>query len=106
MWSGHLKLSLVTCPVALFKATDSAKRGIAFNYINPETNSRIAMKPSDPTTGEEVSRSDLVKGYEIDKGLYVTVTEDELRDLKVESNGAIQIERFVPVAEIDRLYWG
>lgn len=104
-WSGHLKLSLVTCPVALYKATSAAKKGVSFNLINPKTNHRIAMKPSDPSTGEEVTRSDLVKGYAIDKGLYVTVTDDELRDLRVESNGAIQIERFVPEAEIDRLYW-
>lgn len=104
-WNGHLKLSLVTCPVALYKATEAAKRGVSFNFINPETNNRIAMKPSDPTTGAEVERRDLVKGYAIDKGLYVTVTDDELRALKLESNGAFAIERFVPEAEIDRLYW-
>ncbi len=106
VWQGHLKLSLVTCPVALYKATEAAKKGVTFNYINPETNNRIAMKPSDPETGSEVLRSDLVKGYQIDKGLYVTVTDDELRALKLESNGAIQIERFVAESEIDRLYWG
>lgn len=104
-WNGHLKLSLVTCPVALYKATEAAKRGVSFNFINPETNNRINMKPSDPTTGEEVSRGELVKGYQVDKGLYVTVTDEELRALKLESNGAIQIERFVGDAEIDRLYW-
>jgi DNA end-binding protein Ku len=104
-WSGHLKLSLVTCPVALYKATEAAKRGVSFNYINPKTNDRIAMKPSDASTGEEVARSDLVKGYQVDKGLYVTVTEEEIRSVKLESNGAIQIERFVAEAEIDRLYW-
>lgn len=104
-WNGHLKLSLVTCPVALYKATEAAKRGVSFNFINPDTNNRIAMKPSDPMTGEEVLRSELVKGYQVDKGLYVTVTDDELRALKLESNGAISIERFVAEAEIDRLYW-
>ncbi|MCR5874348.1 Ku protein [Phenylobacterium sp. J426] len=103
-WNGHLKLSLVTCPVALYKATEAAKRGVSFNLIDPKTNDRIRMKPQD-ASGEEVQRSDLVKGYQVDKNLYVTVTDDELRALKVESNGAIQIERFVPEAEIDRLYW-
>jgi DNA end-binding protein Ku len=62
------------------------------------------MKPQDPELGE-VRRSELVKGYAIDKDLYVTVTDEELQNLKVESNGAIQIERFVHESEIDRLYW-
>jgi DNA end-binding protein Ku len=103
-WSGHLKLSLVSCPVALYKAVEPAKRGVSFNYIHPETGNRINMTPKDPELGD-VRRSDLVKGYAIDKGLYVTVTDEELQNLKLESNGAIQIERFVSEAEIDRLYW-
>lgn len=103
-WNGHLKLSLVTCPVALYKATEAAKKGVSFNLIDPKSNDRIRMKPQD-ASGEEVQRADLVKGYAVDKNLYVTVTDDELRALKVESNGAIQIERFVPEVEIDRLYW-
>lgn len=103
-WQGHLKLSLVTCPVALYKAVEPARRGTSFNLINPETGNRINMKPKDPELGE-VNRADLVKGYEVDKGLYVTVTEEEIRNLRLESNGAIQIERFVAEAEIDRLYW-
>jgi DNA end-binding protein Ku len=142
-WSGHLKLSLVTCPVALYKATEDAKKGVRFNLINPHTNNRVRMKPVDesmaapppppappasapslavvpasgrrpreapaapppPPAAPELQRSELVKGYEVERGLYVTVTEEELRGLKLESNGAIQIERFVPEAEIDRLYW-
>jgi DNA end-binding protein Ku len=135
-WSGHLKLSLVTCPVALFKATEDAKKGVRFNLINPKTNNRVRMKPVDesmadeapamtapaavPASGRglrreaavpaaaepaELLRSELVKGYEVDKGLYVTVTDEEIRALRVDSDGAIQIERFVPEAEIDRLYW-
>jgi DNA end-binding protein Ku len=104
-WQGHLKLSLVTCPVTLYCAVEPAKRGVSFNLINPETGNRINMKTHDPQSGGEVARSDLVKGYAIDKGLYVTLTEDEIRSVRIESNGAIQIERFVPEADIDRLYW-
>lgn len=104
-WSGHLKLSLVTCPVALYKATSAAKKGVSFHYLDPNSNDRIRMTPTVAGSGEEVARSELVKGFEIDKGLHVVVTEDELRGLKVPSNGAIQIERFVPEADIDRLYW-
>jgi len=105
VWSGHLKLSLVTCPVALYTATVRAKKGVSFNFINPQSNDRIRMTPTDPSSGEAVERSELIKGYEVDKGQYVTVTDEELRELRVPSNGAVQIERFVPEADIDRLYW-
>lgn len=104
-WRGHLKLSLVTCPVALYKAVEPAKRGVRFNLINPETGNRIQTRTHDPQSGTEVPRTELVKGYEVDRGLHVTITDEEIRGLKVESNGAFQIERFTPEAEIDRLYW-
>ena len=65
-WQGHLRLSLVTCPVALYPATSEAET-IRFNLINPATNNRIRMKTVDAGTGEEVSRSELVKGYQIAK---------------------------------------
>ena len=61
-WEGHLRLSLVTCPVALYPATSEAET-VRFNLINPETNNRIKMKTVDAGTGEEVSRGDLVKGF-------------------------------------------
>ena len=80
-WQGHLKLSLVTCPVALYKATEAAKRGVSFNYINPQTNDRVRMKPADATTGQEVERSELVKCYQVDKGLYVDKRHRETRAL-------------------------
>jgi len=105
VWSGHLKLSLVTCPVALYTATVRAKKGVSFNFINPQSNDRIRMTPTDPSSGEAVERSELIKGYEVDKGQYVTVTDEELKELRVPSNGAVQIERFVPETDIDRLYW-
>lgn len=102
-WQGHLKLSLVTCPVALYSGT-STSSGVSFNLINPETGNRINMVPTDPDTGP-VARSELVKGYAIDKGLYVTVTDEELDAVKAERSRTIEVERFVPEAEIDRLYW-
>ena len=102
-WQGHLKLSLVTCPVALYPGV-CAGDDVRFNLINPDTGNRIRMQPTDPDTGP-VERSSLVKGYAIDKGLYVTLTEDEIRSVKPESAGTITIERFVGEAEIDRLYW-
>jgi DNA end-binding protein Ku len=102
-WQGHLKLSLVTCPVALFTATNSAG-DIHFNLINPKTNNRIKMITTDPDTGP-IERSELVKGYEVSKGEYILLTNDEINSVKLESTKTIEIERFVPGDEIDRLYW-
>src|SRR5882724_1009214 len=103
-WEGHLRLSLVTCPVALYSATTEAET-VRFNLINPQTNNRIRMKTVDAGTGEEVSRSDLVKGYEIAKGEYVLFAKDELDAVKLESTRIVDIEKFVPRPSIDRLYW-
>jgi DNA end-binding protein Ku len=102
-WQGHLKLSLVTCPVALYTATN-ASGDVHFNLINPKTNNRIKMITTDPETGP-VNRSDLVKGYEVEKGRYVLLSDDEIRSVKLESTKTIDIERFVPAEDIDRIYW-
>jgi len=102
-WQGHLKLSLVTCPVALYTATNSAG-DVHFNLINPKTNNRIKMITTDPDTGP-IERSELVKGYEVSKGEYILLTNDEINSVKLESTKTIDIERFVAEGEIDRLYW-
>jgi len=102
-WQGHLKLSLVTCPVALYTATNSAG-DVHFNLINPKTNNRIKLITTDPDTGP-IDRADLVKGYEVSKGEYVLLTTDEINSVKLESTKTIDIERFVAADEIDRLYW-
>src|SRR5471032_3297624 len=103
MWQGSLRLSLVSCPVALYSATNRAA-DISFHLLNPDTNNRIRMIPTDPDTGP-VERADLVKGYEISKNHYVVLTSDELNAVKLESTKTIEIERFVAEKEIDRLYW-
>ena len=102
-WQGHLKLSLVTCPVSLYTATNAAG-DVHFNLINPKTNNRIKMITTDPDSGP-VNRSDLVKGYEVSKGEYILLTDDEIKSVKLESTRTIDIERFVPAADIDRIYW-
>ena len=102
-WQGHLKLSLVTCPVALYTATNSGG-DVHFHLINPATNNRIKMITTDPDTGP-VERSELVKGYEVSKGEYIILTDEEIKSVKLESTKTIDIERFVPEAEIDRIYW-
>jgi DNA end-binding protein Ku len=103
-WEGHLRLSLVTCPVALYPATSEAET-VRFNLINPQTNNRIKMKTVDAGTGEEVSRADLVKGYQIAKDEYVLLDKEDFESVKLESTRIIDIEKFVPRDGIDRLYW-
>src|SRR5215207_3490221 len=102
-WQGHLRLSLVTCPVALYPATSEADK-VRFNLINPQTNNRIKMKTVDASTGEEVSRSGLVKGFAVAKNQYVLVDKEDFESVKLESTRIIDIESFVPAAAIDRLY--
>jgi len=103
IWQGHLRLSLVSCPVALFNAT-SRTNDISFHLLNPETNNRIRMVPTDPDTGP-VERKDLVKGYEVEKNRYIIIEPDELDAVKLETTHALEIERFVDEDEIDRLFW-
>lgn len=103
VWQGHLRLSLVSCPVALYKAT-SRSNDISFNLLNPATNNRIRMIPTDPETGP-VNRSDLVRGYEIEKNRYVIIDDEELDAVKLETTHTLDIERFVSADSIDRLFW-
>ena len=102
-WQGHLKLSLVTCPVALFTATTSTN-DVRFHLINPETNNRIRMVPTDPDSGP-VERSDLVRGYEVSKDEYVLFDDADFDKVKLESTKTISIDKFVDEADIDRLFW-
>jgi DNA end-binding protein Ku len=101
-WKGYLKLSLVSCPVRLYTATTSSNR-ISFHLLHKETNNRVQMKPHDPEVGE-VSRADLVKGYEFEKDRYVVVTDEELDKIQIESTKTINIEQFVDMTEVDPLY--
>jgi DNA end-binding protein Ku len=102
-WQGHLKLSLVACPVSLYPATTGANE-IHFHLINPATGNRIRMQTVDPEAGE-VERRDLVRGYEIEKGRHILLTDEELRSVRLESTRTIAIERFVDASEIDRIWW-
>lgn len=102
-WQGHLRLSLVTCPVALYTATDS-QGDVRFNMLHKTTHNRIRMVPTDPDLGP-VERADIVKGYAYEKDQYVVITQDEIEGVRLESTRTIDIERFVAASEIDRLYW-
>jgi DNA end-binding protein Ku len=102
-WQGHLRLSLVSCPVALYSATTHSQ-DISFHLLNPATNNRIRLVPTDPDKGP-VERSKLVKGYEIAKNKYVVVTNEEIESVRLETTRTIDIERFVDASTIDRLFW-
>ena len=87
--------------MALYTATNSGG-DVHFNLVNPKTNNRIRMVTTDPDTGP-IDRADLVKGYEVSKGEYILLTDDEIRSVKLESTKTIDIERFVAEDEIDRI---
>jgi DNA end-binding protein Ku len=104
VWDGHLRLSLVTCPVALYNATDP-KGGVGFHLINPKTKSRIVQVVKDPTTGQILDRKALVRGFEVSKNKYVLIDPEELKALRIESTHVLDLERFVDATTIDRIYW-
>jgi DNA end-binding protein Ku len=102
-WKGFLRLSLVTCPVALYPATSDAEK-VSFNQINRKTGHRIKYAKVDADTGEEVASEDIVKGYKVDTDTYIEVTKDELDELALDSTHTIEIDEFVPKSDIDNRY--
>jgi DNA end-binding protein Ku len=102
-WKGFLRLSLVTCPVALYPATSDAEK-VSFNQINRKTGHRIKYAKVDADTGEEVASEDIVKGYKVDTDTYIEVTKDELDELALDSTHTIEIDEFVPKKDIDNRY--
>src|ERR1700729_1830665 len=102
-WKGYLKLSLVSCPIALYPAT-SEREKISFHQLNKETGNRIRYRKVDAETGDDVDQANIIKGYELAKGEYVDVTREELEAVAIESKRTIDIEQFVPRDQIDELY--
>jgi DNA end-binding protein Ku len=102
-WKGFLRLSLVTCPVALYPATYDSEK-ISFNQINKSTGHRIKYVKVDADTGEEVSNEDITKGYKVDTDTYVEVSKEELENIALESTRTIDINEFVPKSDIDPRY--
>jgi DNA end-binding protein Ku len=102
-WKGFLRLSLVTCPVALYPATSDSEK-VSFNQINRKTGHRIKYAKVDADTGEEVASDDIVKGYKVDTDTYIEVSKDELDDIALESTHTIEIDEFVPKTDIDSRY--
>jgi DNA end-binding protein Ku len=102
-WKGYLKLSLVSCAVALYPASSRSER-ISFHWLNRETGNRLRQQMVDPATGEPVEREDRVRGYPISKNDYLYIEEDDLDAVEIESSHTIEIESFVPRSEIDPVY--
>lgn len=102
-WKGSLKLSLVTCPVALYPASTTAEK-TRFHLINRETGNRLKQQMVDTETGDIVEGDQKGRGYELAKGKYVEIEKQELKAVQVESTHTIDIGSFVPREEIDRRY--
>jgi DNA end-binding protein Ku len=102
-WKGYLKLSLVSCPIALFPATTEREK-ISFNQLNKETGNRVRYRKVDAETGDEVPQENIIKGYEVAKGEYIELDPEELEAVAIESRRTLEIEEFVPKQDIDQLY--
>ena len=102
-WKGFLRLSLVTCPVALYPATSESEK-VSFNQLNRQTGHRIKYLKVDADTGDEVANEDIVKGYKVDTDTFIEVTKEELENVALESTRTIEIDEFVDRTEIDPRY--
>ncbi|WP_420965999.1 Ku protein [Bradyrhizobium sp. B120] len=102
-WKGFLRLSLVTCPVALYPATSESEK-VSFNQLNRKTGHRIKYAKVDADTGEEVANEDIVKGYKVDDDTFIEVSREELENVALESTRTIEIDEFVDRSEIDPRY--
>lgn len=102
-WKGYLKLSLVSCPIALYTATSPTEK-VAFRQINKKTGNRLKQQLIDEDTGAVVEAFDKGRGYEVEKGHYLPIEDEEVEAIAIESNHTIEIDRFVPKAQIDERY--
>jgi len=102
-WKGYLRLSLVSCPIALYPASSLSEK-ISFNRVNRKTGNRLKQQNVDSETGEVVPREDIARGYEVAKGQYLIVEDEELDAVQIESTRTIDIDQFVPKSELDERY--
>ena len=103
-WKGYLKLSLVTCPVAMYPASSQSEK-TRFHQINRKTGNRLRQQMVDEKTGRVVEGDNKARGYELKRGSYVEIEPEELEAVEVESTRAIDIDKFVPEDEIDKRYY-
>src|SRR6185436_19192663 len=103
-WKGYLKLSLVTCPIGLYPASSQAEK-THFHQINRKSGHRLRQQMVDEVSGRVVDKDDKSRGYEVSKGRYVEIEPEEIKAIQVESTHTLDIDKFVPVDEIDRRYF-
>src|SRR3984893_2717023 len=103
-WKGYLKLSLVSCPIALYPASSAAER-VSFRQINKETGNRLKQQVVDSETLEPVDATNKGRGYEVGKNRFIQIEDEELEAIKIESTHTIEIDRFVPATQIDKRYF-
>ena len=103
-WKGYLKLSLVSCPIAVNPATSSSER-VSFRQINKQTGNRLRQQLVDDVTREVVDSGDKGRGYEVDKGVFIPVDDEEVEALQVESKHTVEIDSFVPAEQIDKRFY-
>ena len=104
IWRGHLRLALVSCPIALYSVVRGGS-GLHFHLINPKTGHRVRMVSQDAETDEEVSRTGLVKGYEFEKDRYILLDDDDFEQAKIESSSTLTVGKFVDVESIDPIFF-
>ncbi len=104
IWRGHLRLALVSCPVALYSARHEAA-ALHFHFINPGTGNRVRTITLDAGTGDELSRRDLARGYEFEKNQYVLLDDADFEQARVESSGTVTVDKFVDAGSIDPTYY-
>jgi DNA end-binding protein Ku len=102
-WKGYLKISLVNIPIKVFPATDAGAT-LAFNQLHAECQTRIQQKRWCPQCQREVPNTDIVKGYEFEKGRYVVVSDEDIEKVRVESTRVIALEKFTDDSAIDPIY--
>ncbi len=104
IWRGHLRLALVSCPVALY-ASHHEHSNLHFHFINPKTGNRVRMVTLDAQTDEELERRDLARGYEFEKDQYVLLDDDDFEAARIDSSSTLTVEKFVDADSIDPVYY-
>lgn len=104
IWRGHLRLALVSCPIALHTAHRESSN-LHFHFINPETGNRVRSITQDAETGEELSRRDLARGYEFEKDQYVILDDEDFEQARIESSSTLNVDKFVSIDSIDPVYF-
>jgi DNA end-binding protein Ku len=104
IWRGHLRLALVSCPIALYSANHD-RGSLHFNLINPKTGNRIKMVTQDAETEQPLKRTDLVKGYEYTKGEYLVLQDEDFESARIDSSTTIKIDKFIEANSIDPIYF-